>query len=130
MNIRKTPVAIVAVLLLVITGCDQKTGYQQYGASVLDSAELTSIRTILDDPSAHDGQQVTVKGIIAAVCPSSGCFLRLGEGASQIFVDLQESGFTVPPGKNLGHLAFVSGVVRSGKDEVKIAGTGVRIMEK
>jgi hypothetical protein len=117
-----------SAFLLFLGGC-KNNGHADYG-SIAEVSGLTPIGKIVADPNAFDGQTVTVKGVIATVCPHSGCFLRLGEGTVQIYVDLEKSGFNVPPGKNVGHVAYVTGVVQAGGAEVKIIGTGVRILEK
>jgi hypothetical protein len=124
----KTTATIAFAFFLSLSGC-KNNGHADYG-SIKDVSSLTSISKIVADPAAYDGKTVTVKGVIATVCPHSGCFLRLGEGTAQIYVDLEKSGFTVPPGKNVGHVAYVTGTVMAGGAEVKINGTGVRIVEK
>ena len=101
-----------------------------FGEKITNLSELTSISSIVKLPKNFEGKKVTVKGIIASVCPSSGCNLFLGDGADQIKVDLKENGFNVPPGQNAGHIAFVSGTVRVNGDQFKIVGTGVKILEK
>jgi len=122
------PLGIVAALLLA-AGCSESGGaYQEYGAGVAGPTQLTAIAAIVTDPAVFDGQTVTVKGVIASVCPSSGCFMRLGAGTSQIMVDFKDAGFTLPPGKGGGQVAWAQGTVRAG-DEPMIAATGVRIME-
>jgi hypothetical protein len=135
MNTRISLAVVIMAVLITAAGCDKRSGvgaadYQDYGAGIQSTTALTSIRAILEDPFKYDGKPVTVKGIIASVCPSSGCFLRLGEGTSQIYVDLKKGGFTIPRGKNVGHLAYVSGVANARSDEIKIDATGVRILEK
>lgn len=124
----KNMIIISAALLVFLGGCKTK-GHADYG-SITDVSNLTAIGKIVADPAAYDGKTVTIKGVIATVCPHSGCFLRLGAGTAQIYVDLEKSGFNVPPGKNVGHVAYVTGTVLAGGAEVKINGTGVRIMEK
>ena len=124
----KNTIIISFAFVLLLGGCRTK-GHTDYG-SITDVSNLTPISKIAADPAAYDGKTVTVKGVIASVCPHTGCFLRLGEGTAQIHVDLEKSGFTVPPGKNAGHMAYVTGTVMAGGAEVKIVGSGVRIMEK
>ena len=124
----KKTIIIAFASVLFLGGCNTK-GHADYG-SITGVSDLTPISDIVADPAAYDGQNVTVKGVIASVCPHTGCFLRLGEGTAQIHVDLEKSGFTVPPGKNAGHVAYVTGTVMAGGAEVKIVGSGVRIMEK
>jgi hypothetical protein len=128
MSVPSISVALFLAALLS-SGCDKQAGHTDYGAGI-DESNLTPIKSILDNPGDFQGKTVTVKGVIASVCPSSGCFLRLGAGSVQIMVDLEKSGFNVPPGQNVGHLAYATGVVTPGGNEVKIDGTGVRILEK
>ena len=109
---------------------DVKLAGEDFGEGVKDAGNLTSITKIVQTPGDYDGKTVTIKGIIASVCPSAGCFFHLGEGSSQIMVDLKQNGFSIPPGKNIGHLAFATGSVSISGDQVKIIGKGVKILEK
>ncbi len=104
--------------------------YTDYGAGIKDTVNLTSIANIVRNPGEFDNKNVTVKGIIASVCPSAGCFFSLGEGASNIDIDLKQNGFNIPPGKNIGHIAFAHGKVSVSGESVMIIGKSVRIVEK
>ena len=123
-------IGMATALMLAVAGCSEAGGgHTDYGAGVKDTSNLVAISAIVADPATFDGQTVTVKGVIASVCPSSGCFMRLGAGTSQIHVDFVESGFTLPPDKNGGKVAFAQGTVHAG-DDPQIAASGVRILEK
>ena len=140
--VSRTIVSLVVVLALTAAGCkdepaakvagkpDAEKKFQKFGKGVADTEDLTPIAKIVESPADFDGKEVTVKGVIASVCPHSGCFLHLGAGTQQIKVDLLEHGFTIPPGENGGHVAYAAGTVRVSGDQVKIAASGLHIMEK
>lgn len=134
MNLRIPVLVIGAIAVTVATGCREVAvedrGYEEFGGGVPDTSRVTPIPKIVEAPALHDGRQVTVKGIIASVCPSSGCFLYLGEGSSQIKVDLKKEGFTIPPGQNIGHVAYATGAIRAVREEATLSATGLRILEK
>jgi hypothetical protein len=138
---------IAALAMLVpLTGCkDQEvakgleTGkkgavagasFQEYGKSIAAVEVLTPIPTIAQSPADFDGKEVVVRGVIASVCPSAGCFMTLGEGAAQLFVDMNPNGFHVPPGKNGGSVAYAAGTIQVSGNEPTLVATGVRILEK
>ncbi len=134
--------AIALASLLSLTGCkgghdhDHDHGekaapaFDDYGAGIANPDDLTPIPSITKAPADFDGKTVTVRGMVASVCTSAGCFLYLGEGTAQIKVDMHPNGFNVPPGKGAGQLAWATGeVIGTGKDPVIIA-TGVRLQEK
>ena len=123
-------------MILYSQGCKENTmnistgEYVEYGNGIEDISSLTPVHEILEKSSSFIDKTVTVKGIIASVCPASGCFLRLGQGSKQIYVDLKKSGFHLPPGKNVGRIAYVTGLVQLKGDEVIMLGRGVRIMKR
>jgi len=131
---------LLVLPLVVAGGCDEEpagkapaaaASYQEYGDGVPEGAELVPIPTLVKDPGPWDGKSVTVKGIVVSVCPTAGCFLFLGEGSSQIEVDLMEKGFTIPPGGRwAGHVAFATGVVQVSGGQVKLAGHGLLMVER
>ena len=113
----------------LLAGCTEGGGYTDHGAGVATTTDLAAIGDILESPQTYAGQTVTVKGVIASVCPSAGCFLRLGAGTEQILVDLQKSGFNIPPGQGAGQVAFATGTVGTSAAETWIEATGVRILD-
>jgi hypothetical protein len=134
MSIQKSRVftILLAVMLSVVpmlTGCDRGGGYTDYGQGVADTTDLTPIEKIAADPASFAGQQVTIQGIVASVCPTSGCFLNVGAGAASLRVDLAPNDFTIPPGRNAGHKVFVHGEVRVQGDQAEIVADGLRIMD-
>lgn len=138
----RTIVSLAAVVTLAAFSCKNESAgskagkpgvekkYEKFGDGVPDRASLTSIGKIVQSPADFDGKKVTVKGVIASVCPHSGCFLHLGEGTHLIKVDLLEHEFTIPPGENVGHVAFATGTVRASDEQVKLAASGLQIQEK
>ncbi len=133
--------ALTLALLLSVAGCKGDEGgkkakgaaapaSEDYGEGVADPDDLTPIPSITKAPAEYDGKIVTVRGVIASVCPSAGCFLFLGEGAAQIKIDMHPNGFNVPPGKGGGQVAWATGKVLAGKDTAVIIATGVRVQEK
>ena len=133
-----TGLALLACL--VIVGC--KTGgeapkglpsvaadFEHFGGGVHDVTKLTPVGEIVARPADFDGKEVVIKGMIASVCPSSGCFFHLAAGSASIKVDLKSSGFTLPPGKNIGRVAYAQGIVRNGA-LAELVGHGVLILGK
>jgi len=106
----------------------QSQTHQDYGEPIGSLSDLTPLEAITAAPQSFAGKTVTVKGVIASVCPTSGCFFHLGAGSTQLRVDLNEAGFTVPPGRGAGQIAFARGVVRASGNDVFIAGHAVRIL--
>ena len=138
--------ALGLALLLSITGCKgghdhdhdhdhdhgekEAPAFEDYGAGIANPDDLTPIPSITKAIADYDGKTVTVRGVVASVCPSAGCFLFLGEGSAQIKVDMHPGGFNVPPGKGAGQLAWATGEVMAAGDDAVIVATGVRIQEK
>ncbi len=117
------------VVALGLAGCDRGEDYTDYGQGVAQTSELTPIEKIAADPASYEGRQVTVAGLVASVCPTSGCFLHVGAGAANIRVDLAPHNFSIPPGRNAGSKVFVHGEVRVAGDTPEIVADGLRIMD-
>jgi len=131
----------LALALALAAGCGERGGKEgpaeaaeaagkDYGAGVEPVDDPTPIPSIVKKPADFDGETVVVRGVIASVCPSAGCFLHLGEGAAQIKVDMNPKGFHVEPGRGAGQVAWAAGEVVVAGGEAVIIATGVRIMEK
>lgn len=85
MKIQTFLVATFITSLLVLPAAHAET----YGEGIT-LEETTPIATILDDPTAWNGQRVKVKGTVTDVCPKKGCWMSLRdaeERAIRIKVD-------------------------------------------
>jgi len=63
--------------------------------------DAVPVKTLADQPAAHDGQTITVRGRITQVCQKKGCWLALDAGDARpvrVMVPRTDSGyaFTVP----------------------------------
>lgn len=121
MNARNIIVWIaVFISAAALSGCG---GPENYGKPISDRS-VVPIKNILMRPQDYDGKDVSVKGNIAAECPT-GCWFDLKDKGAVIYVDVEPSGFAIP--QKVGAAVTVEGevVVKDGKPA--IIGKGVKI---
>jgi len=91
---------------LSLSGCGDKT----YGSGIDPKVEVKTVAEIFTNPELQ-GRKVTVQGRIHAQCPSNGCWFVLQDDTGQIYVDLSQNGFELPPMQ--GRTIAAAGVVSS-----------------
>ncbi|MCG8462649.1 MAG: DUF4920 domain-containing protein [Holophagales bacterium] len=79
-----------------------------YGAGA-GEGELMSIREILADPEAYEGQEVRVRGKIEAVCKMAGCWMDLRDGEDALLRVKVKDGEIVFPEDAVGQEAIARG---------------------
>ena len=94
----------VLAAALSLSACGEKT----YGSGVDPKVEVKTVVEIFTKPELH-GRKVTVEGRIHAQCLSNGCWFVLQDGTGQIYVDLSQNGFELPPMQ--GRAIAAAGVV-------------------
>ena len=87
---------------------------------------VTSIGSIIENPTAYENRTVMVAGKITLEC-GSGCWFNLDDGSGIIYVDMAAHNFVIP--QKGGAHAVVTGRVKAGKgvptlsaDQVEIDG--------
>ena len=78
----------------------QTSKVQTFGEEV-PTDEAVPVKTLADNPAAHDGRTVTLSGRITQVCQKKGCWLALDAGDARpvrVLVPRTDEGygFTVP----------------------------------
>jgi len=82
------------------SGEAQTANVNTFGMDV-PTNDAVPVKTLADQPAAHDGQTITVRGRITQVCQKKGCWLALDAGDARpvrVMVPRTDSGyaFTVP----------------------------------
>lgn len=115
-------VFISAICVLFVTvACSG----EKYKEGVDQSAPLVSVRDVMLKPELLN-KKVVVQGNIISQCQSSGCWFFLKDSTGQIYVDLAQNNFALPP--RIGKTAKVSGIVfRTGHGNILVA-SGVEIL--
>lgn len=88
-------------------------------AQRLTDADAVPVEKVLASPGDYKGKYVRVTGIVSAVCPTKGCWLRVapepGSGHGDIFVKFVDppEGRLIPM-EAVGHDVTVEGIIRNG----------------
>lgn len=119
-NTKNPAVVAVMAVVLILTGCVQK----KYGSGIDPAIEVKTVAEIFTTEELQ-GQKVTVEGKIHAQCPSNGCWFVLQDETGQIYVDLSQNGFELPPMQ--GRSIAASGVVLSLRGTMMIIAEGAEL---
>lgn len=116
------PIIIIFVLLF-FSGCGSisSRNIEKYGTDI-STKEVTSVRDILVNSNEYLERTVRLEGKITRQCPT-GCWFFLEDNTGTIFVDINPSGFTIPP--KGGAKITVEGTVRNINGRIGIIGKGV-----
>jgi hypothetical protein len=100
---------IAALGLLLVAGKTIPKG-EEFGAGV-QLGSVTSMKEIINDPTAYKDKTILVSGRISDVCQKKGCWTVLQEGDLSMRIRFKDYGFFVPMDSS-GRQAFVEGVVK------------------
>ncbi|HMA05893.1 MAG TPA: hypothetical protein VKO45_08205 [Methanomicrobiales archaeon] len=86
--------------------------------------KITSIGSIIENPTAYENRTVTISGKIVLEC-GSGCWFNLDDGSGTIYVDLKPHNFIIP--QLGGEKAVVTGTVAIRDNTPRIFGEKVEV---
>ncbi|MEO0478099.1 MAG: DUF4920 domain-containing protein [Planctomycetota bacterium] len=69
--------------------------YTHFGQQVAAAEANATASELVADPAAFTGKPVLMTGKVANVCKGAGCWIMLGDGENEVFVDTQHD-FAVP----------------------------------
>lgn len=98
-------VAMIVGVLVVLGGliayvAKPGGGGQELGQGVPDGAAVVTAAELTANPQSFEGKEVTVKGKLAQVCPTSGCWGVVDDGTGTVRWDSAPSGWALPPGQS------------------------------
>jgi hypothetical protein len=125
-------IAMVVAVLAVLGGAiyfvmAPSGGGTELGQGVSGEAHTVSVGELTANPQAHQGHEVVVKGKLAEVCPTTGCWGVINDGTGTVRWDSAANGWALPPGQG-GKEITVRGLVsvnEAGTPE--IAAVGARL---
>ncbi len=112
--------SILLIIILFTTAC----AAEKYGSGINPDAPKVQVRDIILNPTLV-GKTVNLEGIIITQCQSRGCWFFLKDNTGQIFIDLSQKGFSIPP--RTGKKAKVTGVIQKNEQFFLIVAHGVEI---
>jgi len=87
-------VLIAAILFFGLTALTIQTALADNVPVELKS-NATTIKEIVSNPSAFNGQEVVIEGKIQTECPA-GCWFIVDDDVASIYVDILPSNFVIP----------------------------------
>jgi hypothetical protein len=90
----KRYVLIAAILFFGLTALTIQTALADNVPVELKS-NATTIKEIVSNPSAFNGQEVVIEGKIQTECPA-GCWFIVDDDVASIYVDILPSNFVIP----------------------------------
>ena len=113
---------VLALALLVHAGCQPREN--SYGAPIDPTkGSVVELRTVFARTAEYLGKNVIVEGTTGQVCQTSGCWLTLGDGTHQLFIQFYTFTAQLPVGSDIR----VQGVLRSRNQIPYLAGEGLEI---
>ena len=84
---RFNSILLIAVVLLIVSGCSKQENvkWSSFGAPIT-LTEVTTAKSILDNPEEFAEKQVKLKGKVTGVCKGSGCWLELDDGSGHTII--------------------------------------------
>ncbi len=84
---RFSSILLIAVVLLIVTGCSKQENitWSSFG-SPITLTDVTTAKSILNNPEEFAEKQVKLKGKVAGVCKGSGCWLELDDGSGHTII--------------------------------------------
>lgn len=73
---------------------DEKA-FTHYGEGA-HAGPVVTIQDVLAKPELYDGKSIRLGGTIGSVCQKKGCWMRVGEAGSDVFVRFKDYGFFMP----------------------------------
>jgi hypothetical protein len=96
-----------------------------YGKQIDEnSGTMVELKALFSKTSEYVEKQIVVEGRIGQVCPTSGCWITLTDGANQLMVQFYD--FTV--GLSSGTLVKVSGQLRMRNRAPYLAAQGLEVL--
>jgi len=118
-----TVLVVILLIMLGFSGCGSVSSrnIEKYGTDITIK-EITNVRDILVNSSEYLDQTIRLEGKITRECPS-GCWFFVEDNTGTIFVDINPSGFSIPP--KVGAKIIVEGTVSNINGRIGIIGKGV-----
>lgn len=109
-----------------------EASYSHFGQKVAAAEPNVTAGEMVADPASYSGKPVLMAGTVANVCKSAGCWIMLGDGENQVFVDTKHK-FAVPFDCD-GQVVVIEGVAgtrenSSGETEPLVVATGIALQK-
>jgi len=116
-------IGIAFTVLLTFTSGYSKE--KSYGA-IIDTKKgtIAELNKIMVSPVAYEGKNVIVQGKTGQICQTSGCWVLITDGTSELFVQFYT--FTIRPSK--GSTVRVQGVLKFRNKVPYLAAEGLEII--
>ncbi len=100
--------------------------YDHFGAGIAASTKPTDLADVLKSPDQFTGKTVAISAPIHKVCPTKGCWMKLGAPEPAMHVTFKDYAFFVPKDAG-GRTAIVEGVLTKSDDTLAFKASGVAI---
>lgn len=124
-------IALIIGILAVLGGgiyyVAAPSGSTQLGQGVPAHAKITRIAELTANPQAFKDQEVTVKGKLAEVCPTTGCWGVVDDGSGTVRWDSAPSGWALPAGQGSKEITVRGRVTLNEAGAAEITALGAQL---
>jgi uncharacterized protein YdeI (BOF family) len=113
---------VLLILAMAMSGCVSSQASSRQDDKEKNASLVVPVGSLLENPKAYDGREVSISGKITTEC-GSGCWFFLDDGSGTVYVDTKPGNFAIPqlPGRTVR----VKGTITSEGGDVAILATMV-----